>query len=387
MKNLLLIAISLSLLSACASADRMLEKGDYDSLVQLATKKLAGRKKKDEYVRALETAFEKITRRDMASIESLKNSDDPENWEDIINIAHNIQNRQDRIEPFLPLISETGYQAKFTFVKTDKIIDEAKFTTINLYEKRLDDMVADAREGNKRQARSAFDLINHIRTLGNAYYKPELRDEMWSLGLNKILISIENNTNILMPAGIEEELLSADFANVGGWDRYFTEVEEDIDLDYKVVLKIVDIATTRDEWSERQFPHTKEVKDGWEYVLDQKGNVAKDSLGNDIKKDKFIKVNATIVETLQTKKALVRARMDIVNVNSGTRVYSQPIEMENVFSHTARNFFGDERALDAHLRQRIPPVSYPSDAMLIHDAFHNLKPRFFNEVRRANYSI
>ncbi len=387
MKNLLLLTISVALLSACASADKMLEQGDYDSLVQLATKKLAGRKKKDEYVHALETAFEKITRRDMAYIDNLKESTDPEDWEDIIRIARAIQGRQDRIEPFLPLISETGYQAKFTFVKTDKIVDEAKFTTVNLYEKRLDDMVDDAREGNKRQARNAFNLIDHIRTMGNTYYRPELRDEMWSLGLNKILISIENNTNILMPAGIEEEWLSADFANVGGWDRYYTEVDEDTHLDYKVVLKIVDIATTRDEWAEREFPHTKEVKDGWEYVLDQNGNVAKDTLGNDIKKDKFVKVNATVVETLQSKKALVRARMDIVNVSSGTRVYSQPIEMENVFSHTARNFFGDERALDVHLRQRIPPASYPSDAMLIHDAFQNLKPRFFNEVRRANYSI
>jgi hypothetical protein len=128
MKNLLLLTIVMALLSACASADKMLEKGDYDGLVSLATKKLSGKKKKDKYVLALEEGFEKINRRDMATIESLKDSRDPEDWEDIMAIARDIERRQSKIEPFLPLISESGHHAKFTFVRTDKIINEAKIT-------------------------------------------------------------------------------------------------------------------------------------------------------------------------------------------------------------------------------------------------------------------
>lgn len=387
MKNLLLFTISVAMLSACASADKMLESGDYDGLVTLATKKLSGKKKKDIYVTYLEDGFEKIMRRDMARIEVLKTSTDAEDWEQIIHIARDIEKRQDRIEPFLPLVSETGYQAKFTFVRTEKIISEAKITAVNLYEKHLVDMVTAARKGNKKSARQAFNLIDQIRSLGDSYYKADLRDEMWSLGINRILLHIENNSNVIMPAGFEEELLSADFANMGGnWDRYYTEIEEDKAIDYRVVLKITDIATTNDEWHEFQYPHAKEIKDGWEYVLDHNGNVAKDSLGNDIKRDRYVKVNATVVETVQSKKALIRARMDIVNVQSGSRIYSQPLEIEDCFTHTARNFFGDERAIDHHLRQRILPISYPSDAAMIWDAFQGLKPKFFNEVRRANYT-
>ncbi len=386
MKNLLLLTISITMLSACASADKMLERGDYDGLVNLATKKLSGKKKKDAYVLALEEGFEKITRRNMVTIESLKTSNDPEDWEDIIAIARDIERRQDKIEPFLPLISETGYQAKFTFVRTDMIVNEAKITAVNLYEKRLDDMVAAARKSNKKQARQAFNLIDQIRSISDHFYKPELRDEMWSLGINKIFLRIENNSNVIMPAGFEEELLSADFANIGGsWDRYYTEIDEDMNIDYQVVLRIIDIATTHDEWREIQYPYTKDIVDGWEYVLDAKGNVAKDSLGNDIKRDKIARVNATVVETLQSKKALIRARMDITNIHSGARIYSRPLEVEDIFSHTARNFFGDERALDQNLRNRIPPVTYPSDASLIWDAFKGLKPKFFDEVRRAHF--
>jgi hypothetical protein len=38
----------------------------------------------------------------MASIEALKTSNNPEDWEDIISIARDIDRRQEKIEPFLP---------------------------------------------------------------------------------------------------------------------------------------------------------------------------------------------------------------------------------------------------------------------------------------------
>lgn len=390
MKNLLYIALGLSLslsLVSCASADKMLETGDYDGLVKLAVNKLSGKKKKEVYVIALEEGFEKITRQDMARIEALRYANRPEDWEAIVPIARDIQKRQDRIEPLLPLVSENGYHAKFSFVQTDKIIIEAKSTAVSLYENRLGDMVTSARDGNKKSARQAFNLIDHIRSLGDRYYRTDLRDEMWALGINKILIRVENNTNLFMPAGFEEELLSSNFYNEGGsWDRFYTEVDEDMNIDYQVVLKIQDIAVTPDEWQERTFPYSKEIVDGWEYVLDQKGNVAKDSLGNDIKRDKYIRVNATVVETTQSKKALVRARMDIINGSNGARIYSQPLEVEDCFSHVARNIFGDERALEPNLRIRVLPLGYPSESSMIWDAFQALKPKFFNEVRQANYS-
>ncbi|MGB4849653.1 MAG: hypothetical protein WBP41_17140 [Saprospiraceae bacterium] len=387
MKNLLLLTIALAMMSACASADKLLERGDYDGLINLATKKLSGKKKKDEYVIALEKGFEKVTKSNMATIESLKNSDNPEDWEDIMDIARDIDRRQEKIEPFLPLISVSGYHAKFTFVHTDQILTEAKITAVNLYEKQLDDMVNAARKGNKKQARQAFNLIDHICSITDKYYKPELRDEMWGLGINKILLQIENNSNTIMPAGFEEEILSADFANMGGsWDRYYTEIDEDMKIDYKVVLKILDIATTHDEISERQQAYSKNIVDGWEYVLDDRGNVKKDSLGNDIKKDKYVTVNATVVETLQSKKAHIHARIDITNAKTNAKIYSQPMDVEDAFNHTARNFFGDERALDNNLRTRIAPIPFPSDASIIWDAFKGLKPKFFDEVKRANLS-
>jgi hypothetical protein len=58
MKNLLLLAALALVMNACTSTEKLIEKGDYDSLVFLATKKLSGKKKKDVYVQALEKGFE-----------------------------------------------------------------------------------------------------------------------------------------------------------------------------------------------------------------------------------------------------------------------------------------------------------------------------------------
>ncbi len=387
MKNLLFfIALALSI-SACTSTEKMMDKGDYDSLIWLTTKKLSGKKKKDVYVKALEEGFEKLTRRDMAQIEALKASNTAEDWEDIINIANEIQHRQDKIEPFLPLVSETGYQAKFTFVHTNTIIPEAKTNAVLLYEKRLEDLVAAARKGSKSSARDAYQLIDRIDALSPDDAFPETRDEMWNLGINKILVRIENNSGALLPAYYEEELLSVDFRNAGGnWDRFYTEINEDTPIDYEVVLHIQDIATSPEGLKENQHHYSREVKDGWEYILDERGNVKKDSLGNDVKKDKFTTVTATVVETVQSKNALIHARMDITNEHSGSSVYSQPLEVENHFEHTARNIFGDERALDNNQKDRVEPIPYPTDLAMIMDAFKAMKPKFFNEVKRFNYS-
>ena len=51
MKNLVYTFLSLSLslsLFSCASVDKMVERGDYDGAIQVATKKLAGKKKKED---------------------------------------------------------------------------------------------------------------------------------------------------------------------------------------------------------------------------------------------------------------------------------------------------------------------------------------------------
>lgn len=389
MKNLLhLLSLSLSLsLLSCASAEKMLERGDYDGAIRLAVDKLTGKKKKEEYVIALEKGFEKITRQDMAYIDSWSTSNRAEDWESIIRTARNIQSRQDRIEPLLPLVSENGYRAKFTFVQTDKIINEAKDKVVSLYESRLIDYVKAGREGNKTSARAAYDLLNHMRSLNGDFVRPELKEEMRQLGINHIIITLENNSLAFIPASAVDELMANDFSRNGGnWNRFYLSNVEGLVPDFSVNLKIQEILVTPDGGQERRADYSKEIVDGWEYVLDARGNVTKDSLGNDIKRDKLVRVYATVLELVQAKNALLRSRLEIINEKTGEQICSENIEVEEIFGHVARNIIGDDRALDPNMRTRIQPLPFPSESDLIRDAFKGLKPKFVNEVRNANFA-
>lgn len=391
MKNLLYtflgLSLSLSLLTSCASVDKMVERGDYDEAIRLATKKLAGKKKKEEYVIAMERGFEKITRQDMAAIDAWSLSNRADDWEAIIRTAQNIQSRQDRIEPLLPLVSENGYQAKFTFVQTDKIINQAKDKLVSLYENRLIELVKAARGGNKSAAREAYDLLNRMRSINTDYVRPELKEEMRQLGINHIMIAVENNSQAFLPRSVVDELLVNDFArNNGDWNRFYISEMDGLVPDYSIKLKIQEIFVTPDGGQERRADYSKEIVDGWEYVLDARGNVLKDSLGNDVKRDKLVRVNATVLELAQSKKALVRSRVEIVNEHTGQQICSENIEVEEIFSHVARNIIGDDRALDPNMRARIQPLPFPSESDLIRDAFRGLKPKFVNEIRNTNFS-
>ncbi len=391
MKNLIYTALSLSLsfslLTSCASVDKMVERGDYDGAIQLATKKLAGKKKKEEYVIALEKGFEKITRQDMARIDAWSSSNRAEDWEAIIRTARNIESRQERIEPLLPLVSESGHRAKFTFIQTDKIINEAKDKVVTLYESRLIDMVKAARAGNKSSARDAYDLLDHMRSLNGDYVRPELKEEMRQLGINHIIVAMENNSQVFIPTSVVNELMANDFSrNNGNWNRFYLSNEDGLVPDFSVNLKIQEIFVTPDGWQERRADYSKEIVDGWEYVLDARGNVAKDSLGNDIKRDKLVRVNATVMEMVQSKKALLRSRLEIVNERTGEQICSENIEVEEIFSHIARNIIGDDRALEPSMCTRIQPLPFPSESDLIRDAFRGLKPKFVSEVRHANFA-
>lgn len=388
MKKLIYISLSLSLLTSCASVDKMVESGDYDGAIRLATQKLAGKKKKkEEYVIALEKGFEKITRQDMASIDARSLSNRAEDWESIIRTARNIQSRQDRIEPLLPLVSEDGYQAKFTFVQTDKIINEAKDKLVSLYENRLIELVKAARAGNKSSAREAYDLLNHMKAINADYVRPELKDEMRQLGINHVIVSMENNSQAFIPTSVVDELMTNDFSrNNGDWNRFYLSNVDGLVPDFSIKLKIQEIYVTPDGGQERRADYSKEIVDGWEYVLDARGNVLKDSLGNDVKRDKLVRVNATVLELVQSKKALLRSRVEIVNEHTGQQICSENIEVEEIFSHVARNIIGDDRALDPNMRTRIQPLPFPSESDLIRDAFRGLKPKFVNEIRNTNFS-
>src|SRR5690606_33996757 len=96
---------------------------------------------------------------------------------------------------------------------------------------------------------------------------------------------------------------------------------------------------------ERETLREKEIVDGWKYKKDQKGNVVKDSLGNDIKIDNIINAKARYFEYEQFKSTQVLADVTYIDLKTNELLDVFPIDSKFVFQHNYATFRGDERAL------------------------------------------
>ena len=81
-----------------------------------------------------------------------------------------------------------------------------------------------------------------------------------------------------MPSGLEREILQFASGDMNSqWQRYYHSAQPGMDMDYTVIVSLENVRFSPERVSERNFKETKVIEDGWDYVLDENGNVAKDS--------------------------------------------------------------------------------------------------------------
>lgn len=372
------LCFTLLLATGCTSPQDLLEKGDYDRAVSLALKKLAGKKKKAKYVVALEEAFEKANQRDLYWAERLKKENRAENWADIHEIYAKIRRRQDAIRPLLPLIDDDGIQAKFQFVRIDDLELEAKKKAADYHYSEAQRLLDQAKRGDRLAARNAYEELDQL----NRYYQnykdqAVLEQQALDLGNTRILLKLENNAGVVLPYALEDELLRFPIQGLNSrWQTYLTRSEPKSPPHYQVVINFTNIVVSPERVKERAFEESREVQDGFEYVLDNNGNVLKDSLGNDVKVPRKIWVRAQVLETLQSKEASVAGYIELYDMTNNNLLERKPLRADALFENYASTFRGDRRALSTSSKQRIGnrPVPFPSSESLLIQAADELKP-------------
>jgi hypothetical protein len=158
-----------------------------------------------------------------------------------------------------------------------------------------------------------------------------------------------------------------------------------VDYHYQVKFNIRSVDISPERVNERIYTDEKEIEDGWKYVLDDNGNVKKDSLGNDVKAKRYAIVRADIVEVLQTKAVRMIGNLEIYNSTGTNRLDSHEMSTEVLFENYASTFQGDRRALSEQSRRRIGnrPVPFPQNAEMLAQAADNLKPQIREELKNS----
>lgn len=384
--NVLLLAGLISLLASCTSPMKLTEQGRYEAAIDKTIQKLAGKNNKNpKHVEALELAFQKITQRDMDMIEQLRTYERAENWPKVHAVLKRIDARQREIEALLPLHDKNGQKADFLFVNTGKLLAEAKEKAALYHYDKGVEYLRKGQAGDKQAARLGYEELGKTREYFSDYRNTnELRQMASSLGIVYITLSFDNQSHQLIPRELEQELAQLPVANLNSqWKIYHNTPKPDVTYDYRYVIRLRNIDISPERVEENNYRDECVVEDGFEYVLDERGNVAKDTLGNDIKRPRKVTISAQVQTVRQIKLAVVDCTVDLIHLGSNELVNTRNLRANTEFSHVAGRYFGDARALSKQSRTIIgnAPLPFPNNEEMVQSAFQDLKPMLASHIR------
>ncbi|GMN09091.1 hypothetical protein MTsPCn9_04530 [Croceitalea sp. MTPC9] len=390
-----LLLITLLILTACGGVKKTqeaLNSGNYVTAMNKAIAKLSDNKTKkgnQEYVLLLEEAFVKNKKRELETVAFLEKDGNPANLEKIYRSYLQLKKLQNRIAPLLPLpIYGENRNASFNFKNYDSQIIQTKAELSEYLYANASDLLKNA--VNKYDYRQAYDDFKYLNEINPGYYNTVSKmDEAYTKGLDYVRIELRNDTQQIIPERLEEELLDFNTYGINNlWTQFHKNPLESVKYDYAMYLDFREINISPEQTNEKQIIKEKQIRDGYDYVLDANGNVAKDSLGNDIKVDKFKKVTCSFYQFTQFKNAQVGAKVSFVDLENGQEINSYPISSEFVFEHVYANYSGDKRALENNLIALLDlaAVPFPSNEQMVYDAGEDLKARLKSVVQRHNFN-
>ncbi len=395
MKKTLLILTMTVFLASCGGVKKTQEAintGNYSRAIDRAISNLADNKTKKShqpYVYMLEEAFEKNTQRELEQINFLQKDGNPANYDAIYRAYTKLERIQQRIQPLLPLsMYDENRQAVFNFRDYSNDILTAKANLSDYLYDNASNLLANA--AYKQDYRSAYEDFRYLNEINPGYL--DTRDKMdaaYNKGLDFVKVEVVNATDQIVPARLEKELLNFNTLGLNDlWTQYHTNPLKDISYDYAMKVAFNNITVSPEQVRERQVIHEKQIRDGFDYVLDENGNVAKDSLGNDIKVDRFRTVQCQFYEFTQFKAAQVVGNVSYVDLRSEQQLHSYPLSSEFVFEHVYAQANGDQRALatDIIYLLDVTAVPFPTNEQMVYEAGEDLKSRLKEIINRHKFN-
>ncbi|AOW19860.1 hypothetical protein [Urechidicola croceus] len=392
MKKLILFTLMIPFIISCAGKKQMenaLYNGNYDKVITQALKKLDNnkdKKRKEDFILMLEEAYYKSVEQDLKTIGHLKKDGNSEYYKEIFDIYLNLDARQDAIKPILPL--KVGNRTiKITFTDySDEIIEYKSKVSQIMYEKGM----ALLNSNYKLDNRDAYNTFSYIESINPNYSDVRnLMNEAHYKGTDFIIVSIQNQTNQIIPRRLENELLNFDTYGLNDfWTEYHTSTENNIQYDYAMELQLKRINVSPQRVNDKEYTREKKIVDGWKYAKDRNGNIKKDSLDQNIKVDKIITVRSKVHKITQMKSSKIFGQVVMINLNTNKIIEKFPLESGFVFENIYATYRGDKRALtnnDLNLLQG-RRIHFPSNEEMVYDTGEDLKNKLKHIIDSFKFS-
>jgi len=375
MKNLLpLMFIIAILFSGCNSSKKQLQKGNYDMAIAKAVKQLRKDPGDVKQIEILERSYKIANDQDNERIRLLKTEGRPNRWDDIYLAYKSLNDRQSLVKTVMPL-DKNGQSIDFPYVDYIAEMVTAKKKAADFYYAHGNELMKNGMKESYRQA--YYEYIRAKEYVGDyAGIDKKIEDSKY-LGMSRVLVSIQNSSMIKFPKEFEQDLLALDLPRLNSeWVEYHTYVlNKNTKYDYYVDVNVKNIAVSPDQTMQKDTVIKKQVEDGFEYMLDRKGNVMKDTLGNDIKIKKYKTLQCAMIDTWQRKACQINGDIEVVQGNPEKMLKKDPIVAQASFEHVSSRALGDTQALDARQLEKTKssPVPFPTDIEMVLRCSESLK--------------
>ena len=380
MKKIITFTIIAMFLVGCASSLKQLQRGNYDEAIKKAVKNLRIDAKDQEQIEVLDKAYLLANQQDRDRIKFLKEEGNPYNWDEIFERYSNLKNRQSLVSSVLPL--QLGDQViDYEYFDYDTEIIQSKRKAADYFWSHANELMDKGDKESYRQAYYEFKKAKEYA--GNINNINQLIEESHWKGISRVLVSLENKTQLKLPDQFKKDLMTFGVTDFNSeWVEFHTnKPNNNIYFDYFTVVNLKKIGVSPEQAPQKDSMESKEIEDGWEYILDDNGNVVKDSEGNDIKIPKKRTISCTLIETHQFKAAKLEGEIDLIQNDPRKVVKQVPIGAESIFEHISARAIGDENALSDESKELIKntAVPFPRDLDLIIDSMETLK----NSIRQG----
>ena len=382
MKTLFYTLVLIAAFFSCRSVEKMVEKGEYERAFNYSISKLQGEKnKKTEYIKALEKAYFKLNSASAREIERLNAPAKPENWSKVLHLYQSMEDRQERLEPLLPLVSEDRYKATFDFKNYKNEISNAEENTCLYYYNNASELMEQTeRTGDKVYAREAYDDLRKIDTYNRNYKDTDkLKERALKLGLNRIYVDIFNDLRDFQSNNIEQELRNLPVARLNDvWNEYSINFDKN-NADYVLVIELNQTFFSPERERVNTYSESKEI-----LVRKDKIKERRDSVDVWVEKEVYERVRADISELFREKQSELRGSIKVLDTRTKEFIKIVPVNAFHNFNGYGCKYIGDERALTDATRKKIDNFCeiFPSDFDMAYDLAAVFKNVVIDEARK-----
>ena len=362
------------IMSGCGSSKKQLQKGNYDAAIQKSVKQLRKDPSDVKQADILTQAYKVSNEQDQERVRVLKMEGKTDSWDEIYQVYKALNDRQSLVKTVTPL-NVNGRSVDFTYVDYVPEMLNAKRKAADFYYAHGNELMKSNIKESYRQAFAEFlrakDYVGDYEGIDSKIQDAKLK------GMSRVLITIQNTSQLKFPPQFEQDLLALDLPRLNSeWVEYSTQsLNDNTPYDYFVNVNVKSVRVSPDNSVQRDSVIKKTIEDGFTYILDKKGNVMRDSLGNDMKQKKYKTLQCALVETVQSKTCRIDGDVEVIQTNPDKQLKKDPIGAESNFNNISSRALGDTQALNADQLERTKTsiVPFPKDIEMVIRCSESLK--------------